>query len=173
MERCLGTVLAPYLLWPLQPMGLSTRTFFLYKRHRAKTTTVLQPEVHTTNDNPNVVDIDRERILLISVMPSQPPIPHLLVPYVAPPPGSSLSLVTSVLSATGNWLVLRILFAALSTSRNGVASGIGLQSGDSAGEFGGNGKKVVLLSFLRGWDFWRSEAKRLVSALIKLLLRLF
>ncbi|GAD92277.1 conserved hypothetical protein [Paecilomyces variotii No. 5] len=101
-------------------------------------------------------------------MPSQPPIPHLLAPYVAPPPRSSLSLVTSVLSATGNWLVLRILFSALSTSRNGAAPGIGLQSGDGAGEFGGSGKKVVLLSFLRGWDFWRSEAKRLGLDLARL-----
>ncbi|KAJ9283938.1 hypothetical protein DTO021C3_8473 [Paecilomyces variotii] len=93
-------------------------------------------------------------------MPSQPPIPHLLTPYVTPP-RSSLSLVTSVLSATGNWLVLRILFAALGTGRNGATPGIGLQSGDGVGEFGGSRKKVVLLSFLRGWDFWKSEAKRL------------
>lgn len=101
-------------------------------------------------------------------MPSQPPIPHLLTPYVTPP-RSSLSLVTSVLSATGNWLVLRILFAALGTGRNGATPGIGLQSGDGVGEFGGSRKKVVLLSFLRGWDFWKSEAKRLVSTLLKIL----
>lgn len=98
-------------------------------------------------------------------MPTQPPLPHLLAPYISSLPPSSLTVLSSVLGATGNWLVLRYLYAALSTPSNPEAS-FGLQGGD-----GGRKRKVVLVSFLRGWEFWRSEAKRLVS--LRELLRLF
>ncbi|PLB52418.1 hypothetical protein P170DRAFT_472313 [Aspergillus steynii IBT 23096] len=95
-------------------------------------------------------------------MPTQPPLPHLLAPYVSSPPQSSLTVLSSVLGATGNWLVLRYLYAALSTSSNSEAA-FGLQGGD-----GGRKRKVVLVSFLRGWEFWRSEAKRLGLDLARL-----
>ncbi len=66
--------------------------------------------------------------------------------------------MSSVLGATGNWLLLRYLYAALSASSSAdVSLGDGLDNGKK--------RKVVLVSFLRGWDFWRSEAKRLVSIL--------
>lgn len=89
-------------------------------------------------------------------MPSQPPLPPLLTPYVSSLPESSLTLISSVLAATGNWLSLRYLYAALGANPGSAAPGL---------EDVGNGKrrKVVLVSFLRGWDFWRSEAKKLVS----------
>lgn len=90
-------------------------------------------------------------------MPTQPPLPHLLAPYVSSLPPSSLTVLSSVLGATGNWLVLRYLYAALGTTSNPEAA-FGLQGGEGAKK-----RKVVLVSFLRGWDFWRSEAKRLVS----------
>ncbi|KAL2801792.1 hypothetical protein BJX63DRAFT_438490 [Aspergillus granulosus] len=88
-------------------------------------------------------------------MPSQPALPYLLTPYVSPPPQSSLTVVSSVLGATGNWLVLRFLYAALggSSASNPGYGGLGLETEMK--------KKVVLVSFLRGWEFWRSEAKRL------------
>ncbi|KAL4884718.1 hypothetical protein BJY04DRAFT_181862 [Aspergillus karnatakaensis] len=95
-------------------------------------------------------------------MPSQPPLPHLLLPYITPPPDSSLTVLSSVLGATGNWLVLRFLCAALSASLT-PNLGPGHQDGD-----GGRKKKVVLVSFLRGWEFWRSEAKRLGLDLARL-----
>ncbi|KAL4942215.1 hypothetical protein BDV06DRAFT_166627 [Aspergillus oleicola] len=91
-------------------------------------------------------------------MPSQPPLPHLLTPYISSPP-SSLTAVSSVLGATGNWLVLRFLCAALSSSSTSHAG---------PGPQGGGKRKVVLVSFLRGWDFWRSEAKRLGLDLARL-----
>lgn len=91
------------------------------------------------------------------IMPSQPPLPPLLAPYLSTQPESSLTLVSSILGATSNWLVLRFLHAALSTSSNPNAS-IGLEDLPD-----GKKRKVVLVSFLRGWEFWKSESKRLVS----------
>ncbi|EAU30877.1 conserved hypothetical protein [Aspergillus terreus NIH2624] len=49
-------------------------------------------------------------------MPTQPPLPPLLTPYISSLSPSSLTVVSSVLGATGNWLILRYLHAALSTS---------------------------------------------------------
>ncbi|KAL4953610.1 hypothetical protein BDW69DRAFT_194713 [Aspergillus filifer] len=91
-------------------------------------------------------------------MPSQPPLPHLLTPYISSPPPSSLTTVSAVLGATGNWLVLRYLCAALASPPTSHA-GPRLQGGK---------RKVVLVSFLRGWDFWRTEAKRLGIDLARL-----
>ncbi|KAL5332835.1 hypothetical protein BJX70DRAFT_392669 [Aspergillus crustosus] len=95
-------------------------------------------------------------------MPSQPALPHLLLPYIIPPPHSSLTVLSSVLGATGNWLVLRFLCAALSTSItfNATPAQQGVESE-------GN-KKVVLVSFLRGLEFWRAEAKKLGLDLVRL-----
>ncbi|KAJ5930437.1 hypothetical protein N7466_005930 [Penicillium verhagenii] len=95
-------------------------------------------------------------------MPSQPPLPPLLTPYLSSQPESSLTLVSSILGATSNWLVLRYLYSALSASNSSNAAlGFG-ESHDSAK------KKVVLVSFLRGWEFWRAEAKRLGLDLARL-----
>ncbi|KAE8374404.1 hypothetical protein BDV26DRAFT_284283 [Aspergillus bertholletiae] len=88
-------------------------------------------------------------------MPTQPPLPPLLAPYVSSLPQSSLTVLSSVLGATGNWLVLRFLYAALSAPSNSETV-FGLNGSD-----GMKNRKVVLVSFLRGWEFWRSEAKRL------------
>ncbi|KAH8703724.1 hypothetical protein BGW36DRAFT_423273 [Talaromyces proteolyticus] len=86
-------------------------------------------------------------------MPSQPAVPHLLAPYLSPSAHSaqSLILITSVLAATSNWLVLRYLISILSSTD--VAPN---RDGDERPT-----KKIVLVSFLRNWDFWRTEAKRL------------
>jgi elongator complex protein 6 len=89
-------------------------------------------------------------------MPSQPPLPPLLAPYLSTQPESSLTLVSSILGATSNWLVLRFLHAALSNPSNNAS--IGLEDSPD-----GKKKKVVFVSFLRGWEFWKAEAKRLVS----------
>ncbi|KAJ5668258.1 uncharacterized protein N7477_006828 [Penicillium maclennaniae] len=94
-------------------------------------------------------------------MPSQPPFPPLLAPYLSTQPEASLTLVSSILGATSNWLVLRFLHASLSTSST---LNVSLGLGDSH-----NGtKKVVLVSFLRSWEFWRAEAKRLGLDLARL-----
>lgn len=80
-------------------------------------------------------------------MPTHP----LLAPYTSSFPRYSLTLLTSVLGATGNWLVLRFLNDSL-TSREGHE---GLEGKEK--------RKVVLVSFLRGWEFWRGEGRRVVS----------
>ncbi|CAI7570695.1 unnamed protein product [Penicillium crustosum] len=94
-------------------------------------------------------------------MPSQPPLPPLLASYVSNLPDSSLTLVSSILGATSNWLVLRFLHAALSSPSPNVAFG-------SDELHNGIKKKVVLVSFMRSYEFWRTEAKRLGLDLTRL-----
>ncbi|KAJ5769133.1 hypothetical protein N7520_003692 [Penicillium odoratum] len=94
-------------------------------------------------------------------MPSQPPLPPLLTPYLSSQPESSLTLISSILGATSNWLVLRYLYSALSTSNSSNVS-LGFEESHNGA------KKIVLVSFLRGWEFWRAEAKRLGLDLARL-----
>lgn len=77
--------------------------------------------------------------------------PPLLEPYLALPPEASLILITSVLGASSNWLVLRFLHTALI-------------SPDASSEIQGEDEaKVVLVSFMRDLTFWKENAKRLVG----------
>ncbi|QMW33833.1 hypothetical protein G4B84_009299 [Aspergillus flavus NRRL3357] len=82
-------------------------------------------------------------------MPAQPPLPPLLAPYVSSLPQSSLTVLSSVLGATGNWLVLRFLYAALSAPSNSETA-FGLN-----GSEGVKNRKVVL-----GLDLARLTDKR-------------
>ncbi|CAG8082215.1 unnamed protein product [Penicillium olsonii] len=93
-------------------------------------------------------------------MPSQPPLPPLLAPYVSSLPDASLTLVSSILGATSNWLVLRFLHAALSSQPTSTFGADDLPNGTK--------KKVVLVSFLRSYEFWKTEAKRLGLDLARL-----
>ena len=79
-------------------------------------------------------------------------IPPVLEPYIRVPEPESLTLITSVLGATANWLVLRYLHAALS-NRSSNSSHEDPDAGDSS---------VVLVSFLRDFEFWKIEARRSV-----------
>lgn len=88
-----------------------------------------------------------------------PSIPPLLSPYLSLPPPSSLILLTSVLGASTNWLLLRFLCAALGVSKTG-----GYASTEERGEGGGGDVRVVLVSFLRGWRGWREGGRRVVSS---------
>ena len=81
-------------------------------------------------------------------------LPPLLRPYVHPS-ALSLTLLTSVLGATANWLILRFLFAAL----NPVSGTPGTDDDASIHE-----SRIVLVSFLRDWEFWRTEGRRAVGA---------
>lgn len=74
-------------------------------------------------------------------------IPPLLEPYLVLPPEASLILFTSVLGASSNWLVLRVLHSALLGSE--------MSSED--------GPKVLLVSFMRDLAFWKENGRRLVS----------
>lgn len=88
-------------------------------------------------------------------------IPHLLEPYL-PLPASSLTLLTSVLGATTNWLLLRYLAQHL--ARQARSSGDD-EDGDEdvvSGKRRGGDKAVVFVSFMRDYAFWKEGAARLV-----------
>ena len=78
-------------------------------------------------------------------------IPPLLEPYLSLPQETSLILLTNVLGASTNWLVLRYLHTALMPS-----------SGPNPDGSMGNDTGVVLVSFLRDLSFWREGGRRLV-----------
>lgn len=83
-------------------------------------------------------------------------IPHLLEPYLALPPETSQLLLTGVLGASTNWLVLRHLYSLLrpSTRRGGGNEG--------AVAAGRAETRVLLVSFMRDYVFWKDGAGRLV-----------
>jgi elongator complex protein 6 len=83
-------------------------------------------------------------------------IPPLLSPYLTLPTYSSLTLLTGTLDATTNWLVLRFLGIGLADRR-----AKSWDDGENAAEEGEVG--VVLVSFLRGYEFWRGEGLRAVG----------
>ncbi|KAF3051692.1 hypothetical protein E8E11_011090 [Didymella keratinophila] len=79
-------------------------------------------------------------------MNSSTRIPPLLQPYVKLTRDDSLLLLTSTLGASANWLLIRFLCDALSnTPQNGGAD---------------EGHNVVLVSWMRDYDFWRQEARK-------------
>jgi len=80
-------------------------------------------------------------------------IPPLLASYIALPCPGSLGLVTSTVSTTANWVLLRYLYAAL----GGHAQSTGAAEGSEAGDVG-----VVLVSWMRDVSFWTTEARRAV-----------
>lgn len=78
-------------------------------------------------------------------------IPPLLEPYLALPPEASLILLTSVLGASSNWLVQRYLHSAL-------------LSQDATSEISPEEEtKVLLVSFMRDFSFWKENGRRLVG----------
>ncbi|KAI9163367.1 hypothetical protein HJFPF1_04975 [Paramyrothecium foliicola] len=81
-------------------------------------------------------------------------IPPLLEPYLALPTEAALILVTSVLGASSNWLVLRYLCSYLKAKgQRGAPEG---EDGPVTEDVG-----VVLVSFLRDAAFWREGAGKL------------
>lgn len=81
-----------------------------------------------------------------------PTIPPLLTPYLALPPETSLTLLTHVLGASTNWLVLRYLHSALSGPSDANTS----EATPAAAP-----AKVLLVSFMRDLSFWRDGARKL------------
>lgn len=104
------------------------------------------------------------RYLICKIYPRIPKIPHkyttknmssrippLLESYLALPSEASLILLTSVLGASSNWLVLRFLHSTLIGSD---------ATSEAAAE---NEPKVLLVSFMRDLAFWKENARRLVG----------
>jgi len=105
-------------------------------------------------------------------MPTSTRIPPLLEPYVKLPPQNSLTLLTGVLNASTNWLVLRYLCSVLGGGGDGASRASGrkarhtgqdaLDSSISGGEYDDerSAAAVVLVSWMRDWEFWKAEARR-------------
>lgn len=101
-------------------------------------------------------------------------IPPLLEPYLRLPPESSLLLLTGVLNATPHWLIPRILRGAYGDSsgsrtattaaarnRSTAQEEEGEDREEQKDEENGNGNvAVVLVSWLRDFEFWKQEARR-------------
>ncbi|KAF7926485.1 hypothetical protein BELL_0529g00070 [Botrytis elliptica] len=88
-------------------------------------------------------------------------IPPLLTPYLSLPSESSLILLTGVLGAGTNWLLLRYLSSIFSSGAEKNGSG----DVDTEGE---GEVKVVFLSFMRDMGFWREGARKINLDLDKL-----
>ena len=96
-------------------------------------------------------------------------IPTLLEPYLSlPPEEGSLALLTGVLGASTNWLLLRFLHSALrppssrEESSGSKGNGAGSESQqDTACSDTDAQTAVVLVSFLRDFAFWKDGAARL------------
>ncbi|EON67705.1 hypothetical protein W97_06848 [Coniosporium apollinis CBS 100218] len=98
--------------------------------------------------------------------------PPLLQPYTSLPAESSLHLLTSVLGASTNWLVVRFLCGALAENNAGSSwrsaggaedGGTGGLSNHGSGTTGQDEEgevAVVLVSWMRDWEFWKSESRR-------------
>ncbi|KAF1365894.1 hypothetical protein EJ07DRAFT_150373 [Lizonia empirigonia] len=79
-------------------------------------------------------------------MNSSSRIPPLLQPYVTLPRDESILLLTSTLGANANWLLIRFLCDALSNlTQDGGAD---------------QGHNVVLVSWMRDYEFWKQEARK-------------
>ncbi|KLU91855.1 hypothetical protein MAPG_10804 [Magnaporthiopsis poae ATCC 64411] len=79
-------------------------------------------------------------------------LPSLLEQYLALPPEAALIVVTGVVGASTNWLVLRYLCSFLGGSPAGGGD-------DDDGD--GDDTAVLLVSFMRDYSFWRDGAGRL------------
>ncbi|KAF2146273.1 uncharacterized protein K452DRAFT_348840 [Aplosporella prunicola CBS 121167] len=80
-------------------------------------------------------------------MPPTSRIPPLLHPYTQLPPDQGcLTLLTGVLGASTNWLVIRYICGALVK--------------DEASHGADEDTAVILVSWLRDWDFWKTESRR-------------
>lgn len=90
-------------------------------------------------------------------MPSQPPIPPLLSPNLSALPYTSLTLLTSTLGATTNWLIVRFICAALKSKGCGTGHSIHSIQEDP------NNQRVVLVSWLRDGTWWKESGRKLVS----------
>lgn len=86
-------------------------------------------------------------------------IPPLLESYLALPPETSQLVLTGILGASTNWLVLRFLYSFL---KQHPAGAINRSQDDVVGAESGENVKIVFVSFMRDYTFWKDGAGRLV-----------
>ncbi|KAF2867201.1 hypothetical protein BDV95DRAFT_671396 [Massariosphaeria phaeospora] len=81
-------------------------------------------------------------------------IPPLLQPCIRLPKDKSILLVTSTLGASANWLIIRFICDALSsTAKDGGLS-------DEINTLGEGGVNIILVSWMQEWEFWKQEARK-------------
>ena len=90
-------------------------------------------------------------------MTSTSRIPQHVAPYVENVPKDSLTLLTSTLSNSVNWLTVRYVCAAF--VNDAVKDRPQRETGDGAANSSGD-IGVVLVSWMKDWEFWRAEARR-------------
>lgn len=117
----------------------------------------------------------------VSAMAINSRVPPLLEPYIVSPPENSLILLTSTLGTSANWILTRYLCSSLasdagksrrsaSTPReygdlNEVNSRTGASNAKSY--VAGEDYAVVLVSWMRDWDFWRVEGRRAAVCFVR------
>ena len=93
-------------------------------------------------------------------------IPHLLQPFLHLPPEHSLYLISHVLGASANWLIIRYLCAALANDRTqrpprgAYHDDVQLAGPTDLDRDNGDPIAVVLVSWMREYEFWKMEARR-------------
>ncbi|KAG8167407.1 hypothetical protein KVR01_003096 [Diaporthe batatas] len=83
-------------------------------------------------------------------------IPPLLESYLSLPPETSQIVLTGILGASTNWLTVRYLYSLLRP-----ATAAARLDGDGDAEGAGEDVKVLLVSFMRDYPFWKEGAGRL------------
>ena len=98
---------------------------------------------------------------------SHPRIPTILQPFIQVPSEHSLHVISHVLGASANWLIIRYLCAILGNGNHGRqhdASVVDYLDGSMATNNTlndeGNLVAVVLVSWMREWEFWQTETRR-------------
>ncbi|KAK4693471.1 elongator complex protein 6, partial [Lecanoromycetidae sp. Uapishka_2] len=79
-------------------------------------------------------------------------VPPLLSPYFCGSPSGSLTLLTSTLGASTNWVILRFLYIVLQSLR---------PDGHEAKDLAAGETRIVLVSWLRDAKFWREGGRKI------------
>lgn len=96
-------------------------------------------------------------------------IPQHLQPYVCSRQKHDLTLLTGILGASTNWLLIRYLCSALERSRGSKSRPLSerdvenVEKTDLAAD---EDTAVVLVSWMRDFEFWRAETRRSVASKI-------
>jgi hypothetical protein len=98
-------------------------------------------------------------------------VPPTLSPYVTPAPQGSLTLVTSVLDAVSNWLLLRYVHAALKDNAVDNTHGGGDVPASDIGNHLQENFNVIFVSVLRGFEQWREMGRKVVREVFPFTLR--
>lgn len=81
-------------------------------------------------------------------------VPPLLEPYLGLPPECAHIVLTNVLGATTNWLILRYIYSYLHKKSTTTSEDDQVEDGPPV--------NVVLVSFMRDLTFWKEWAVKLV-----------